>query len=327
MRISMRWALSLATAAALFASLAVGPEVASAATATKLTIRATTPRTPSIYVKVKLEGFLRTRAGSPLKSSKLVLERSPELKSGETSWTVVKRGVELNARGRAICAVRPTSNSLYRFRYAGSSRYEPAVSAALKVWGLQPPKIVVAGSGDTTVPVDMMLRKGLVEFSVESTGTLGEPFRVYLLKKSGGGFSTVFKVFDSVTGFSGAHAFHLVTSQKYFLKVVAADGASWKVTVYEPRKLSAAHFAALSGTGPSVSAPFSLTRTSGTYRFHWTNPGGASFRVRLRNQDGDVVKELVPATTGTSGARTVHGIRKGIYIIEIEAHGPWTLSL
>ncbi len=323
-------AVSLMLATAIFATLALAPAFAFAATATRLTIRATTPRTPSIHVKVKIEGFLRTSSGTPLKSSKLILERSPELKSGDTSWTVVRRGIELNSRGRAICAVRPTSNSLYRFRYAGSSKYEPSKSAAMKVWGLQPEKIEVAGSGDTTVPVGMMLRKGLVEFSIESTGppeATGKDFKVYLLKKSGSRFKTVFKVVDSHTGFTGEHAFDLITSQKYYLKVVADDAASWKVSVYEPRKLSAKGFAALSGTRPYVSAPFTLSRKSGTYRFHWTNPSGKSFRARLRSQDGDVIRELVPTTTGKSGARTVRGIRKGIYVIEIDASGPWTLHL
>jgi hypothetical protein len=330
MKASRGRALSLAVAVALFAVLAWTPAFASAATPTKLTIRATTPRTPSIYVKVKIEGFLRTSSDTPLKSSKLILERSPELKSGDTSWTVVRRGIELNSRGRAICAVRPTSNSLYRFRYAGSSKYESSKSAAMKVWGLQPEKIVVAGSGDTTVPVGMMLRKGLVEFSIESTGppeAAGQAFKVYLMKKSGSGYKTVFKVVDSHTGFTGEHAFDLITSQKYFLKVVAGDAVSWKVTLYEPRKLSARGFGALSGTRPYVSAPFTLSRKSGTYRFHWTNPSGKSFRARLRSQDGDVVKELVPTTRGKSGARTVRGIEKAVYVIEIDASGPWTLHL
>jgi hypothetical protein len=321
-------ALSLVIAVAVFALLAAAPLIGSAATATKLTIRATTPRTPSIWVKVKIEAFLRTSSGTPLKGRKVILEKSPE--SGETSWTVAKTGIELDSRGRAIVPVRPVSNTLYRFRYAGSSKYDPDASSALKVWGLQPKKIVVAGSGDTTVPVGMNLRKGLVEFSVTSTGpaeAVGLPFKVSLVKKSGSGYASVFKVVDSHIGFTGAHAFDLITSQKYYLKVVATDTASWSVTVYEPRKLSAASFDPLSGTGPSVSDPFKLSRSSGTYRFHFTNPGGTAFRARLRNQDGDVVKELVASTTHTSGAKTVHGVGKGIYVIEIEAKGPWTLTL
>ncbi len=318
----------LAPLAVLLLAILLVPATALAATATKITIRATTPRTPSIHVKVKIEAFLRTAGGTPIKSSKVILERSPE--SDEPTWTVVKRGIETNARGRAIIPVRPESNALYRFRYPGSSKYEPGVSPALKVWGLQPPRITVAGSGDTTVPVGMNLRKGLVEFSIESTGsaeTSTAAFKVYLLKKSGSGYSTVFKVLDSTTGFVGEHAFDLITSQKYYLKVVAADGVGWKVVIYEPRKLGAPSFAGLSGTGPYVSAPFSLSRSSKTYRFHFTNPSGTPFRARLRNQDGDVVKELVATTSKTSGGRTSKGIPKGVYVIEVDASGPWTLTL
>lgn len=313
MSTAIRKTLSLVVVAAMFAAIVAVPATAMAATGTKLTIGAS-GKSASIYAKVKLTGTLKTSSGKAVKRVKLRLEKQA---SGETSWTVIAKP-QTNSKGRALVNVRPAKDAKYRFVFLGNATYGPAQSKGISVSGYQPNTQSFEGTESATF-TSVKLQKGLavVSASVEPTTA---PFVVRLLDKNG---KLVTEFFNEASPFSGETAYKVAKTGTYKLEVSA--GADWAVKIVQPRKLKAKGFVTMSGTGDQVSDVFSLTRKNKSYWFKWTNASGAPIKIVIRNQAGTIVKTIADSSK-TSGTTKQLKLSKGLYVIEVDAAGPWTVA-
>ena len=104
---------------------------------------------------------------------------------------------------------------------------------------------------------------------------------------------------------------------------VRANG-SWTVKVEQPRPADAPRTASFSGDRETATGFFRLSR--GVKDFEMTHKGEGRFTVRLLDENGAKVGRSLAKVKGSfRGSRSVRVPRDGIYLLQVEADGPWTV--
>ncbi len=100
----------------------------------------------------------------------------------------------------------------------------------------------------------------------------------------------------------------------------------WTVNIAQPRLSSAPRTTRFSGDRKTATDFFWLSR--GPKRFEMTHQGDGKFSVRLLDKNGAKVgARLVNRKGSFNGSRSVQIPKDGIYLLQIEANGPWTIQL
>ena len=116
--------------AVLLLAMAVAPAPAHARTSTSLSVSASSSYS-RVYRSVTIRGRLTTKAGRALSGRTLRLESRPV---NGTTWTLVTKATT-GSTGRVARNVRPRSDTVYRYRFTGNTRYHASVSATRKIIG------------------------------------------------------------------------------------------------------------------------------------------------------------------------------------------------
>jgi hypothetical protein len=77
------------------------------------------------------------------------------------------------------------------------------------------------------------------------------------------------------------------------------------------------------GTAQEATELFALD--AGLAVFEMEHQGAGAFRVRLLDEQGNVVEELAAAEGGFRGSRAVRVPRGGRYLLDVSATGPWSV--
>jgi hypothetical protein len=181
-----------------------------------------------------------------------------------------------------------------------------------------PAPIVLQGSGNSTTQIFSML-SGLVIFTLRDSGT--GTFTVTLQDVSGKAVSVLSNV---NVPFVGSTALGVAAGQ-YTIKVVSSG--AWEVDVNQQVPVNP-QFLPIhdSGTAAQVTAFFQSQGGAATVTM--TYAGSSPFIVTLLTSGGQTVSTVANATTGPfNGSKTVQLQQGVIYLIDIEAGGPWTLSI
>jgi hypothetical protein len=107
---------------------------------------------------------------------------------------------------------------------------------------------------------------------------------------------------------------------------VRANGP-WTLKIEQPRPSSAPQTTRLSGNGKAATGLFKLSR--GQHRFEMAHKGNGRFSVQLLDKNGAKVGgKLVDKKGPFDGStRSVRVPKAGIYLLQVEANGPWTIRL
>jgi len=119
----------MAFAMTLFA-MTTFPVSAHARTSTSLSISASSGYS-RVYRSVTLRGRLTTRSGRALSGRTLRLESRPV---NGTTWTLVTKATT-SSTGRVALNVRPRSDTVYRYRFVGNTKYHASTSGTRKIIG------------------------------------------------------------------------------------------------------------------------------------------------------------------------------------------------
>ena len=104
---------------------------------------------------------------------------------------------------------------------------------------------------------------------------------------------------------------------------VQADGP-WTIKLEQPRPSSAPQTTRFSGEHTTATDFFWLSR--GPKSFEMTHQGDGKFAVRLLDRNGAKVgKSLVNGKGSFKGSKSVLVPRDGVYLLQVEADGPWTV--
>ncbi len=100
----------------------------------------------------------------------------------------------------------------------------------------------------------------------------------------------------------------------------------WIVNIAQPRPSSAPRTTRFSGDRKTATDFFWLSR--GPKRFEMTHQGDGKFSVRLLDKNGAKVgARLVNRKGSFNGSRSVQIPKDGVYLLQVEANGPWTIQL
>lgn len=110
---------------------------------------------------------------------------------------------------------------------------------------------------------------------------------------------------------------------KYLLNVQATG--AWRVTVEQPRPRQAEAASKLTGTGQRATQFVTLTK--GLHRFAMTHTGSGNFAPILLTRDGQRVELLANEIGHFSGSKAVRIVETGIYLINVQADGRWTIAI
>jgi hypothetical protein len=307
-----RWQASahVLAAAVMCAAVLASPAQVLAKTGTKLSHSASA-RTATAISKVTLTGTLKTSSGHALGSRSIRLERY----TGGT-WALSKR-YTTNSRGKAYAKVQPSSDTKYRFRYTGSSKYRGSTSSARSVGGYKAPTQDFTGSG-TTVVGPFTLEKGL-SVACSTPGATSSNFIVWLVDSGGNEIELLANEIGQV---ACSKAMNIATTGSYYLNVTS--DTSWAITIQQPRQLAAPATRSFGGDGQAASALFSLSKTA--YKFTWSNSASSNFIVWLLDRNGNMV-DLIANEIGSSSGSVLVGAPAGSqYILDVYADGPWSVD-
>lgn len=183
----------------------------------------------------------------------------------------------------------------------------------------EPEPINLSGVGQTaTEPFE--LESGLVIVKMTHQG--GANFIVKLLDQSGmpAGLGSVA---NEIGPFEGSQAVQTRAGQH--LLDIQADGP-WTIVVEQPRPADAPETTSFSGNSKSVTDFFRLS--GGLHRFQLTHQGDANFIVKLLDKNGAPVDmSLVNEIGPFDGSKAVRVPKDDIYLLQVEANGPWTIRV
>jgi hypothetical protein len=183
-----------------------------------------------------------------------------------------------------------------------------------------PEPIALSGTGQSaTDPFE--LEDGLAIFRMTHQGQGN--FIVDLLDESGQSAAPMGLV-NEIGSFEGSYAQQVIAGQ-HVLDVMA-DGA-WNITIEQPRPNSAPETRDFEGVAKTATDFFQLS--SGLHTVTLTHQGDGNFIVDMLNQNGASVDPmgLVNEIGSFEGSTTVTVPEDGIYLFQVEANGPWTISV
>ena len=98
----------------------------------------------------------------------------------------------------------------------------------------------------------------------------------------------------------------------------------WTVKVEQPRPADAPRKVSFSGDRETATGFFRMSR--GTKDFEITHRGEGRFAVRLLDENGkNVGKSLAKKKGPFQDSKSVRVPRDGIYLLQVDADGPWTV--
>ncbi len=179
----------------------------------------------------------------------------------------------------------------------------------------EPEPIALSGVGQQATEA-FELKPGLV---VAALGHQGQGYFSVTLLDGNGQMADLFG--NGVGPFDGSAAYGAVGGT--YLLDVQADGP-WTVTIRQPRPADAPETRAFQGQSAAASDPFSLPQ--GLSRFDMLHQGQGYFSATLLDSDGNMVDLLGNGTGNFQGSTAVSVPQDGIYVLDVQADGPWTIE-
>jgi hypothetical protein len=105
---------------------------------------------------------------------------------------------------------------------------------------------------------------------------------------------------------------------------VEGDG-TWAIRLWQPVPVAETDATRFSGTGAVATPVFPLT--AGLRRFTLTHSGARVFAVQLLQVDGTTTSLLVSEIGAFEGATVVQVRQNGLFVLSVEADGPWTVAV
>jgi hypothetical protein len=131
-------------------------------------------------------------------------------------------------------------------------------------------------------------------------------------------------VTNVIGSFSGGKALGVDADGLYVLNI-DADG-TWSVTVEQPVPTTAPRTPqTLAGNAQDYSGFFTLA--SGLATFRLDHAGSSNFAVILLDKRGEWVDLLVNEIGDFSGGKAIGVDASGIYLLDVEADGPWRIAV
>ncbi len=189
-------------------------------------------------------------------------------------------------------------------------------------------EVTNSGEGDNTEAICTTTTQGEPECVENQTGTEDSDVSVGLLDEDGGATS-IEEGPDNLT--ASPNRSRLVTSSS---QAAGTDGGRhalavrakgpWTVKVEQPRPADAPRKVSFSGDRETATGFFLMSRS--TKDFEMTHRGEGRFMVRLLDENGTKVGKSLAKTKGPfRGSASVRVPRDGIYLLQVEADGPWTV--
>jgi len=183
-----------------------------------------------------------------------------------------------------------------------------------------PTPVTQSFSGDGHRAISpIQLDEGLTIVTLTHTGSSN--FAVWLLDSNG---ENVDLLVNEIGSFDGSTALGIEVAGAYALDITA-DGA-WTIKIEQLKPTSAPGVPrTFTGTGPKVSSLFWLDKTLTT--FEMSHDGSSNFAVWLLDSNGENVDLLVNEIGSFDGSTAIGVPAAGVYILDIEADGDWTISV
>jgi hypothetical protein len=162
------------------------------------------------------------------------------------------------------------------------------------------------------------LKPGLTIISLSHNGSGN--FAVWLVDAAGNRVDLLVNVIGS---FNGSKALGLERAGDYTLNVQADGG--WAIRVRQPDPAPETASTSFSGNGQQATPMFRLA--TGLKRFTLTHQGTGNFAVWLRNGRGDNVDLLTNVIGPFDGSKGVQIRQAGVYILTVQANGPWSITV
>jgi hypothetical protein len=178
---------------------------------------------------------------------------------------------------------------------------------------------VLTGSGNTTTQA-FNLTAGLAVFQIRNSGN--GTFTATLTDAPGRQVSVLADVDNPMNGSTALK----VSAGQYRIAVVS--GGSWEIDVTENVQVNAQFLPVFaSGDGPLVTPFFRSSGGNATVSMNYAGPT-VPFVVTLMTSRGETVSQLANQPAGPFNAqKTVLLEQNVIYLIDVEAGGPWTLRV
>lgn len=175
-----------------------------------------------------------------------------------------------------------------------------------------------SGQGHRAIS-SIQLETGLTIVTMTHTGSSN--FIVWLRDSNG---QDVELLVNRIGSFDGSTAFGITDSGPYALDI-DADGA-WTIGIEQLKPTSAPGVPrTFTGTGPKASPVFWLDDVLTT--FDMSHDGASNFGIWLLDSNGDPVDLLVNEIGDFDGSTAVGVPAAGVYILDIEADGAWTVGV
>ncbi len=178
------------------------------------------------------------------------------------------------------------------------------------------PIILSGGTSQASQP--FRLSKGVAVFSFRYSGGAG--FKAVLLDSTGRQVDVLADVNTSVSGSTAAG----VTDGQYVVDVEATG--AWEIDVDQdvPEVLP---YTPLSFTGNAPEATEFFQSPGKNTAFEMNFTGSSNFTVKLLDSRGEVVKTVADAPGPYSTTVTLPLISGVSYLVDVEAVGPWTVTV
>ena len=181
-----------------------------------------------------------------------------------------------------------------------------------------PVTLSFSGQGHRAIS-SIQLDTGLTIITLTHTGSAN--FVVWLRDSNG---DDVDLLVNEIGPFNGSTALGIATSGNYALDI-DADGA-WTIKIEQLKPTSAPGVPhTFTGTGPEASPLFWLDDALTT--FDMSHDGSSNFAIWLLDSNGDPVDLLVNEIGDFDGSTAVGVPAAGVYILDVEADGDWTVSV
>jgi hypothetical protein len=185
----------------------------------------------------------------------------------------------------------------------------------------EPEPIELSGAGAAATE-PFQLESGLTIVGMTHQGSAN--FIVDLLDESGASVAPM-GVANVIGPFEGSQAVQVTQAGQHLLNV-QADGA-WGLRIEQPRPSDAPATTSFSGNTKTATELFRLS--GGLHTVRMTHQGDANFIVDLLDENGASVTlmGLVNEIGPFDGSQAVTVPEDGIYLLQVEANGPWTIEI
>lgn len=208
--------------------------------------------------------------------------------------------------------------SLVGYGIYTSATGEPDVDASATVIASvpEPDPLTLTGTGQEATDT-FELEPGLSIYELSHTGSSN--FQVWLMNNEG---EKKELLVNRIGDFEGSNAVGLLGGQH--LLDIEADG-DWEITVRQPRPTSAPS-PPRTYTGDSRKATGFFSTDGGLARFDMQHSGDGNFQVWLLDKDGTKI-EMLANEIGEFEGSTATNLESGIYLLDVNANGDWTVSV